>query len=176
MHQRGSCAKCKTKQPQRRLACGAHSEATRASVAAPQAALWLGAGMQGSSDPASFAGPASTFADRLYLQKEFGVTAAQALACGYPEHDAHAGVNAVAVRPASSRVTGCSIRRRRLTACVQARGTVRSHKGADNAYLRCRLILAPACGREQHSHALREVPSRRALSDDPIAGLTRAAN
>lgn len=44
---------------------------------------------------AMFAGPSITFADHLYLQKEFGVTATQALASGYPEYDAHPGVKAV---------------------------------------------------------------------------------
>jgi outer membrane scaffolding protein for murein synthesis (MipA/OmpV family) len=42
-----------------------------------------------------FAGPLITFADHLYLQKKFGVTAAQALASGYPEYESHAGTNAV---------------------------------------------------------------------------------
>jgi outer membrane scaffolding protein for murein synthesis (MipA/OmpV family) len=44
---------------------------------------------------AMFAGPSITFADHLYLQKKFGVTAAQALASGYPEDDVHGGTNAV---------------------------------------------------------------------------------
>ena len=42
-----------------------------------------------------FAGPSITYADHRYLQKEFGVTPAQALASGYPVYDAHAGTNAV---------------------------------------------------------------------------------
>lgn len=44
-----------------------------------------------------FAGPSVTFADRRYLQKEFGVTMAQALASGYPVYDAHAGSNAAGI-------------------------------------------------------------------------------
>jgi outer membrane scaffolding protein for murein synthesis (MipA/OmpV family) len=42
-----------------------------------------------------FAGPSITYADHRYLQKEFGVTPAQALASGYPVFDPHAGTNAV---------------------------------------------------------------------------------
>ena len=42
-----------------------------------------------------FAGPSVTFADRRYLQKEFGVTAAQETASGYPASDVHPGANAV---------------------------------------------------------------------------------
>jgi outer membrane scaffolding protein for murein synthesis (MipA/OmpV family) len=42
-----------------------------------------------------FAGPSITYANRRYVQKEFGVTAAQALASGYPVYDAHAGSNTV---------------------------------------------------------------------------------
>lgn len=38
-----------------------------------------------------FAGPSITFANHRYLQKEFGVTASQALASGYPRFDARAG-------------------------------------------------------------------------------------
>jgi outer membrane scaffolding protein for murein synthesis (MipA/OmpV family) len=41
-----------------------------------------------------FAGPSITYADHRYLQKEFGVTAAQALASGYPVYDPHAGTSA----------------------------------------------------------------------------------
>jgi outer membrane scaffolding protein for murein synthesis (MipA/OmpV family) len=44
-----------------------------------------------------FAGPSITFADHLYLQKEFGVTRAQALASGYPVFDPHPGTNAEGV-------------------------------------------------------------------------------
>jgi outer membrane scaffolding protein for murein synthesis (MipA/OmpV family) len=44
-----------------------------------------------------FAGPAITFANHRYLQKEFGVTAAQAAASGYPSFDARAGQNAEGV-------------------------------------------------------------------------------
>ena len=44
-----------------------------------------------------FAGPSITYADHRYLQKEFGVTPAQALASGYPVYDAHAGTNAVGI-------------------------------------------------------------------------------
>jgi outer membrane scaffolding protein for murein synthesis (MipA/OmpV family) len=42
-----------------------------------------------------FAGPSVTFADHLYTQKEFGVTAAQALTSAFPDYQAHAGLNAV---------------------------------------------------------------------------------
>ncbi len=42
-----------------------------------------------------FAGPTLTFADHLYAQKEFGVSAAQALASAFPDYQAHAGLNAV---------------------------------------------------------------------------------
>jgi outer membrane scaffolding protein for murein synthesis (MipA/OmpV family) len=42
-----------------------------------------------------FAGPSITYANHRYLQREFGVTPAQALASGYPVYDAHAGTNAV---------------------------------------------------------------------------------
>ncbi|MGH8218600.1 MAG: MipA/OmpV family protein [Steroidobacteraceae bacterium] len=41
-----------------------------------------------------FAGASVTFADRLYLQKLYGVDAAQSLASGYPEFFPHAGSNA----------------------------------------------------------------------------------
>ncbi len=42
-----------------------------------------------------FAGPSYTYADHRYLQKEFGITPAQALASGYPVYDVHAGSNEV---------------------------------------------------------------------------------
>jgi outer membrane scaffolding protein for murein synthesis (MipA/OmpV family) len=42
-----------------------------------------------------FAGPSITYADHRYLQREFGVTPAQALASGYPIYDPHAGTNAM---------------------------------------------------------------------------------
>jgi outer membrane scaffolding protein for murein synthesis (MipA/OmpV family) len=42
-----------------------------------------------------FAGPSITLADHLYMQKEFGVNAAQAAASAYPEFVAHGGANAV---------------------------------------------------------------------------------
>lgn len=44
-----------------------------------------------------FAGPSITFADRLYEQKVFGVSAAQAAASGYANYQAHAGFNAAGV-------------------------------------------------------------------------------
>jgi outer membrane scaffolding protein for murein synthesis (MipA/OmpV family) len=44
-----------------------------------------------------FAGPSITYADHRYLQKEFGVTPAQALASGYPIYDVHAGSDTVGV-------------------------------------------------------------------------------
>jgi outer membrane scaffolding protein for murein synthesis (MipA/OmpV family) len=44
---------------------------------------------------AMFAGPSITFADHLYLQKEFGVSTAQALASGNPQYESHPGVEAV---------------------------------------------------------------------------------
>ena len=40
-----------------------------------------------------FAGPSITFADRLYEQKVFGVSSAQALASRYSNYQAHAGMN-----------------------------------------------------------------------------------
>ncbi len=42
-----------------------------------------------------FAGPSFTYADHRYMQKEFGVTAAQSIGSGYPVYDVHAGSNAV---------------------------------------------------------------------------------
>ncbi len=42
-----------------------------------------------------FAGPSITFADRLHMQKSFGVNTSQALASGYPVYIAHGGANAV---------------------------------------------------------------------------------
>jgi outer membrane scaffolding protein for murein synthesis (MipA/OmpV family) len=42
-----------------------------------------------------FAGPSITYADHRYMQKEFGVTATQAMASGYPVYDPHAGSDAV---------------------------------------------------------------------------------
>lgn len=42
-----------------------------------------------------FAGPSYTYADHLYMHKEFGVTTAQSIASGYPVYDAHAGSDAV---------------------------------------------------------------------------------
>ncbi|HEX4150741.1 MAG TPA: MipA/OmpV family protein [Steroidobacteraceae bacterium] len=42
-----------------------------------------------------FAGPSYTFADHRYFQKEFGITAAQSIASGYPVYDVHAGSDAV---------------------------------------------------------------------------------
>jgi outer membrane scaffolding protein for murein synthesis (MipA/OmpV family) len=42
-----------------------------------------------------FAGPSITYADHRYLQTQFGVTSAQALASGYPIFDPHAGTSAV---------------------------------------------------------------------------------
>jgi len=44
---------------------------------------------------AMFAGPSITFADHLYTQKEFGVSATQAMASGYPAYDSHPGIDAV---------------------------------------------------------------------------------
>jgi outer membrane scaffolding protein for murein synthesis (MipA/OmpV family) len=42
-----------------------------------------------------FAGPSITYADHRYLQREFGVTPAQALASGYPVFNPPAGTSAV---------------------------------------------------------------------------------
>jgi outer membrane scaffolding protein for murein synthesis (MipA/OmpV family) len=39
-----------------------------------------------------FAGPSATFASRLHLQTLFGVSPTQALASGYPEYQAHGGL------------------------------------------------------------------------------------
>jgi outer membrane scaffolding protein for murein synthesis (MipA/OmpV family) len=44
-----------------------------------------------------FVGPSITYADRRYTQREFGVTAAQSMASGYPIYDAHAGADAVGI-------------------------------------------------------------------------------
>jgi outer membrane scaffolding protein for murein synthesis (MipA/OmpV family) len=44
-----------------------------------------------------FAGPSITYADHRYTQKEFGVTAAQSAASGYPVYDAHSGADAVGI-------------------------------------------------------------------------------
>ncbi len=44
-----------------------------------------------------FAGPSVTFANRGYVQKVFGVTAAQSAASGYPEYASHGGANAAGV-------------------------------------------------------------------------------
>lgn len=44
-----------------------------------------------------FAGPSITFADRRYMQREFGVDAAQSLASGYPAFYPHAGTSAEGV-------------------------------------------------------------------------------
>jgi outer membrane scaffolding protein for murein synthesis (MipA/OmpV family) len=41
-----------------------------------------------------FAGPSYTYADHLYMHKEFGVTNAQSIASGYPVYDAHSGSDA----------------------------------------------------------------------------------
>jgi outer membrane scaffolding protein for murein synthesis (MipA/OmpV family) len=41
-----------------------------------------------------FAGPSLTLASRGYMQKEFGVTASQAVASGYANYSAHGGANA----------------------------------------------------------------------------------
>src|SRR6266851_7731877 len=50
-----------------------------------------------------FAGPSITYADHRYLQKEFGVTSAQALASGYPVYDPHAGTSAVGLGISATR-------------------------------------------------------------------------
>jgi outer membrane scaffolding protein for murein synthesis (MipA/OmpV family) len=42
-----------------------------------------------------FAGPSYTYADHLYMQKEFGVTRNQSIASGYPVYDVHPGSDAV---------------------------------------------------------------------------------
>jgi outer membrane scaffolding protein for murein synthesis (MipA/OmpV family) len=44
-----------------------------------------------------FAGPSITFADHHYLQSEYGVSAAQALASGHPAYDPHPGEASVGV-------------------------------------------------------------------------------
>jgi outer membrane scaffolding protein for murein synthesis (MipA/OmpV family) len=41
------------------------------------------------------AGPSITFADHLYVSKEFGISAAQSAVSGFPEFNAHGGTNAV---------------------------------------------------------------------------------
>ncbi len=41
-----------------------------------------------------FAGPSFTYADHLYMQKEFGVTRNQSIASGYPVYDVHPGSDA----------------------------------------------------------------------------------
>jgi outer membrane scaffolding protein for murein synthesis (MipA/OmpV family) len=50
------------------------------------------------------AGPSVTFADGLYLRKEYGVSAAQARASGYPEFNAHAGVSAIGFGFSATRI------------------------------------------------------------------------
>jgi outer membrane scaffolding protein for murein synthesis (MipA/OmpV family) len=42
-----------------------------------------------------FAGPSYTYADHLYLQREFGITTGQSIASGYPVYDVHPGSDAV---------------------------------------------------------------------------------
>ena len=42
-----------------------------------------------------FAGPSVTLADHLYMQKEFGVSATQALTSRYPAYDSNPGIDAV---------------------------------------------------------------------------------
>jgi outer membrane scaffolding protein for murein synthesis (MipA/OmpV family) len=42
-----------------------------------------------------FAGPSFTYADHRYMQKVFGVAAAQSVTSGYPVYDPHAGSDAV---------------------------------------------------------------------------------
>jgi len=53
-----------------------------------------------------FAGPSVTLADRRYLQREFGVTAAQSLASGYPVYGAHAGAEAAGFGFSATRFLG----------------------------------------------------------------------
>ena len=53
-----------------------------------------------------FAGPSITLATHHYLQSEFGVTPAQALASGHPVFDAHAGTEAVGVGFSATRFLG----------------------------------------------------------------------
>lgn len=53
-----------------------------------------------------FAGPSVTFADRRYLQREFGVTATQSLASGYPVYGAHAGVHSAGLGLSATRFIG----------------------------------------------------------------------
>jgi len=50
-----------------------------------------------------FAGPSMTFSDRHYMQKLFGVTAAQASASAYPVYDAHGGSTAYGLGFSASR-------------------------------------------------------------------------
>ena len=51
-----------------------------------------------------FAGPSITFADHHYLQSEYGVSAAQALASGHPAYDPHAGEASVGVGFSATRI------------------------------------------------------------------------
>jgi outer membrane scaffolding protein for murein synthesis (MipA/OmpV family) len=51
-----------------------------------------------------FAGPSVTFADHRYLQKMFGVTAAQAAVSGYPEFAVHGGSDAVGLGFSATRI------------------------------------------------------------------------
>jgi len=44
-----------------------------------------------------FAGPSITFANRRYVQKVWGVTAAQTAASGYPQYVGHGGINSTGV-------------------------------------------------------------------------------
>jgi outer membrane scaffolding protein for murein synthesis (MipA/OmpV family) len=51
-----------------------------------------------------FAGPSITFADHHYLQSEYGVSAAQALASGHPAYDPHSGEASVGVGFSATRI------------------------------------------------------------------------
>ncbi len=50
------------------------------------------------------AGPSVTVADGLYMRREFGVSASQARASGYPQYNAHAGISAVGFGFSATRI------------------------------------------------------------------------
>jgi outer membrane scaffolding protein for murein synthesis (MipA/OmpV family) len=50
------------------------------------------------------AGPSITIADRLFVRKEFGVTANQAVASGYPIFNAHGGANEAGIGFSATRI------------------------------------------------------------------------
>ena len=92
---------------------------------------------------AMFAGPSITFADHLYMQKEFGVSATQALGLqAIPQYESHPGIEAVGLRLQCDafhfQSLGSSIWMPPSTTCMGVQRKARSPKGPDNACWRCR--------------------------------------